>query len=395
MTHLFPRSPSARCAAIGPSSRRPAGRALPALAFLALELLAAGAARAETRVKDLTDFAGTRTNPLLGYGLVVGLQGTGDSATSLFANRSLAGLLAKLGIVVDPGSVAVTNVAAVMVTAELPPFARVGDALDVTISSIGDSDNLQGGTLLATPLLGVDGDVYALSQGPVSIGGFAASTGQGDRVQQNHPTVARIPRGALVEREFAPVLADRDRLRLLLHDKDFTTAHRIALALNRALGGELAHASDAGTVDVSIPEAQRGDPVAFFARIEDVRVEPDRAARVVLNERTGTVVIGADVRISAVAITHGNLTIRVATETRVSQPAPFAEKGDTVVFDNDELVAEEVNTPAGSPLLVVQGVTVRELVETLNRLGASPRDLISILQAIRAAGALQAELTLI
>jgi flagellar P-ring protein precursor FlgI len=360
-----------------------------------LELLAAGAARAETRVKDLTDFAGTRTNPLLGYGLVVGLKGTGDSATSLFANRSLAGLLAKLGIVVDPGSVAVTNVAAVMVTAELPAFARVGDALDVTISSIGDSDNLQGGTLLATPLLGVDGEVYALSQGPVSIGGFAASTGQGDRVQQNHPTVARIPRGALVERELAPVLADRDRLRLLLHDKDFTTAHRIALALNRALGGELAHASDAGTVDVSIPEAQRGDPVAFFARIEDVRVEPDRAARVVLNERTGTVVIGADVRISAVAITHGNLTIRVATETRVSQPAPFAEKGDTVVFDNDELVVEEVNSPAGSPLLVVQGVTVRELVETLNRLGASPRDLISILQAIRAAGALQAELTLI
>jgi flagellar P-ring protein precursor FlgI len=346
-------------------------------------------------VKDLADFAGARSNPLLGYGLVVGLQGTGDSATSLFANRSLAGLLAKLGIVVDPAQVAVTNVAAVMVTAELPPFARVGDGLDVTVSSIGDADNLQGGTLLATPLLGVDGEVYALSQGPVSIGGFAVKSNQGDRVQQNHPTVARIPRGALVERELAPLLADRDHLRLLLHDKDFTTAHRIALALNRAIGSDVAHAADAGAVEVAIPEPLRGDPVAFFARIEDVRVEPDRSARVVLNERTGTVVIGAEVRISAIAITHGNLTIRIASQTNVSQPAPFSETGTTVVFDNDELSAEEVRTQPGSPLLVVQGVTVRELIETLNRLGASPRDLIAILQAIQAAGALQAELTLI
>ena len=358
-------------------------------------MFAAGPARAETRVKDLADFAGARSNPLLGYGLVVGLQGTGDSATSLFANRSLAGLLAKLGIVVDPAQVAVTNVAAVMVTAELPPFARIGDGLDVTVSSIGDSDNLQGGTLLATPLLGVDGEVYALSQGPVSIGGFAVKSNQGDRVQQNHPTVARIPRGALVERDFAPAIAGKDELRLLLRDKDFTTAHRIAVALNQTLGAEVAHATDAGSVEVAIPEAQRADPVTFFARIEDVRVEPDRAARVVLNERTGTVVIGAEVRISAVAITHGNLTIRIASQTNVSQPAPFSETGSTVVFDNDEVAADEVRTQAGSPLLVVQGVTVRELIETLNRLGASPRDLIAILQAIQAAGALQAQLTLI
>jgi flagellar P-ring protein precursor FlgI len=366
-----------------------------AIALSVLALLAAAAARAETRVKDLADFEGTRTNPLLGYGLVVGLQGTGDSATSLFANRSLAGLLSKLGIVVDPTQVAVTNVAAVMVTADLPPFARVGAPLDVTISSIGDSDSLQGGTLLATPLIGVDGEVYALAQGAISIGGFAIKSSQGDRVQQNHPTVARIPHGALVERDFTPRLADREQLRLLLRDKDFTTSHRIALAVNQALGGEFARATDAGSVEIAIPEAQRGDPVPFFARIEDVRVEPDRTARVVVNERTGTVVIGAEVRISAVAITHGNLTIRIATQTNVSQPAPFSETGATVVFDNDELVAEEVRTQPGSPLLVVQGVTVRELIETLNRLGASPRDLIAILQAIRAAGALQAELTLI
>ena len=364
-------------------------------AALAVAVLTCASAQANTRVKDLTDFAGTRTNPLMGYGIVVGLQGTGDSPSSLFANRSLAGLLAKLGIVVDPNSVAVTNVAAVMVTAELPPFARIGEALDVMASSIGDSSNLQGGTLLATPLLGIDGEVYALAQGPISIGGFAAGTPQGDRVQQNHLTVARIPRGALVEREFAHSLADREALRLILRQKDYTTAYRIAAAVNDAIGNGVARATDAGTVEVAIPEDRRADPVPFFAQLEDIRVEPDRAARVVLNERTGTIVIGSDVRISAVAITHGNLSIRVATRTSVSQPAPFSETGTTVAFQNDELAVEEVRTSPNASLLVVQGVTVRELVETLNRLGASPRDLIAILQAIRAAGALQAELTLI
>jgi flagellar P-ring protein precursor FlgI len=370
-------------------------RLAPICTGLLLALIATSPAAALTRVKDLTDFEGTRSNPLMGYGIVVGLQGTGDSGASLFANRSLAGLLAKLGIVVNPNTVSVTNVAAVMVTAELPPFARVGEALDVTISSIGDSSNLQGGTLLATPLLGVDGEVYALAQGAVSIGGFAAATAQGDRVQQNHPTVARIPRGALVEKEFAPVLAERGALRLILDDKDYTTAHRIAVAINQSVGADLAQAADAGTVDVEIPAELRSNPVPFFARIEDVRVEPDRVARVILNERTGTVVIGSEVRISAVAVTHGNLTIRVATRTSVSQPAPFSETGTTVAFDNDELVVEEVRTSPDSSLLIVQGITVKDLVETLNRLGASPRDLIAILQAIQAAGALQAELNII
>ena len=369
-------------------------RANVVLVFL-IVLLSGPHALGATRVKDLTDFEGTRANPLMGYGIVVGLQGTGDSGASLFANRSLAGLLAKLGIVVDPNTVSVTNVAAVMVTTELPPFARIGEALDVTLSSIGDSSNLQGGTLLATPLLGVDGEVYALAQGAVSIGGFAASTAQGDRVQQNHPTVARVPRGALVEREFAPVIKDRAAMRLILNEKDYTTAHRIAVAINDAIGVENARATDAGTVDVEIPSELRSNPVPFFARVEDVRVEPDRVARVILNERTGTVVIGAEVRIAAVAVTHGNLTIRVATRTSVSQPAPFSETGTTVAFDNDELVVEEVQTSPNSPLLIVQGVTVKDLVETLNRLGATPRDLIAILQAIQASGALQAELIII
>ncbi|MCP4006733.1 MAG: flagellar basal body P-ring protein FlgI [bacterium] len=359
-----------------------------AIAFLLLLLTPIAEA---ARIKDLTDFQGVRSNPLIGYGLVVGLQGTGDSASTLFANRSLAGLLAKLGIVVDPALVNVTNVAAVMVTAQLPPFARMGEALDVTVSSIGDSGNLQGGTLLATPLLGVDGEVYALAQGPVSIGGFSAQSGQGDVVQNNHPTVARIPRGALVEKEIFLSLDDREQMRLVLHEKDFTTAARIAEAINKSIRAKVAHATDSGSVDILIPEGSRTNVVPFLAQVEDIEVIPDRTAAVVLNERTGTVVIGSDVRISAVAISHGSLSIRISARTEVSQPPPFAETGNTVEFNNDEIVVQE----QGSNLVVVQGVTIGELVRTLNSVGASPRDLIAILQAMRAAGALQAELRLI
>jgi flagellar P-ring protein precursor FlgI len=360
------------------------------LTLLAAVLVLAGPVHA-ARIKDLADVQGVRANALIGYGLVVGLQGTGDSASSLFANRSLAGLLAKLGIVVDPNIVNVTNVAAVMVTAELPPFARIGEALDVTISSIGDAKNLQGGTLLATPLLGVDGEVYALCQGPLSIGGFGAASGQGDAVQKNHLTVARIPGGALVEREVPFLLQDREMIQFVLHQKDFTTAARLAEAVNRAIGDGTAWAADAGSVQVQIPQAARGDLVSFLARVEDLDVQPDHSAAVVLNERTGTVVIGATVRIAAVAIAHGNLAIRISTRTAVSQPAPFAERGDTVVFDNAEVVVQE----EGTNLAVVQGITIGELVRALNAIGASPRDLIAILQAIKAAGALQAELRII
>ncbi len=343
------------------------------------------------RIKDLAEVQGVRPNALMGYGLVVGLQGTGDTAASLFANRSLAGLLAKLGIVVDPLLVKVTNVAAVMVTADLPPFARIGEPIDVTTSSIGDAKNLQGGILLATPLLGVDGEVYALAQGALSIGGFGASSAQGDRVQKNHLTVARIPGGALVERELGLRFGGRDSIRLVLREKDFTTAARLAQAVNGAIGDGTAWAADAGSIEVRIPADAKMNPVPFLARIEELDVQPDRVAAVVLNERTGTVVIGADVRISAVAISHGNLSIRISTRTAVSQPAPFAEVGSTVVFDNEEIVIQE----QGSALAMVQGVTISELVRALNAIGASPRDLIAILQSIKAAGALQAELRII
>jgi flagellar P-ring protein precursor FlgI len=366
-------------------------RRVPTLLLCFLTWLLFATATDAARVKDLAGFQGVRSNPLIGYGIVVGLQGTGDTATSLFANRSLAGLLAKLGIVVEPNLVNVTNVAAVMVTADLPPFARIGEALDVTVSSIGDSSNLQGGTLLATPLLGVDGEVFALAQGPVSIGGFSTSTGGGDRVGQNHPTVGRIPGGALVERELTVRLDNRESVRLVLHQKDFTTAARVARELNTKLGNGIAHAADAGTVEIRVPESHQNRLVTFLARIEDVKVQPDRSATVVLNERTGTVVMGAEVRISAVAIAHGNLTVRIDNKTSVSQPAPFSEVGTTVAFDNTEIVVQE----RGTPLAVVQGITIAELVRALNAIGASPRDLIAILQAIKAAGALQAELKII
>ncbi len=358
--------------------------------LVALLLVLPGTVRG-ARIKDLAEIQGVRANALMGYGLVVGLQGTGDSAASLFANRSLAGLLAKLGIVVDPTLLRVKNVAAVMVTAELPPFARVGEPLDVTVSSVGDAKNLQGGTLLATPLLGVDGEVYALAQGPLSIGGFGASSQQGDRVQRNHLTVGRIPSGALVERELGVRLGSRESVRFVLREKDFTTAARLAQVVNEAIGAGTAWAADSGSIEVRIPDTYRMNPVPFLARVEDLDVQPDRVAAVVLNERTGTVVIGAEVRISAIAISHGNLSIRISTRTAVSQPAPFAERGDTVVFDNEEIVIQE----QGSALAVVQGITIGELVRALNAIGASPRDLIAILQSIKAAGALQAELRII
>ncbi len=362
---------------------------LSALALL-LALGLCGSANA-IQIKNLAEVQGVRSNPLIGYGLVVGLQGTGDSSASLFANQTLAGFLAKLGIVVDPDEVSVTNVAAVMVTADLPPFARIGETVDVTVSSIGDSSNLQGGTLLATTLLGVDGEVYALAEGAISIGGFSVSSNQGDRVQQNHSTVGRIPHAAIVERELVVPFDDRQEIRLLLHEKDFTTAARIAVSLNERFGEETAHATDAGSVQIKVPERYQKHAVPFLAQVEEIEIEPGRIARVVLNERTGTVVIGADVRISAVAISHGNLSVQISARTNVSQPTPFSETGTTVEFENDEIVVQE----RGSNLVLVQGVAIGELVRTLNSLGASPRDLIAILQAMKAAGVLLAELRII
>jgi flagellar P-ring protein precursor FlgI len=353
-------------------------------------LLSLPAAAGAIRVKDISSVKGVRPNQLIGYGLVVGLSGSGDKAGTEFTIQSLASVLARMGIGIDPDSIKVKNVAAVMVTAELPPFARTGSQVDVTISSLGDATSLEGGTLVMTPLFGADGEVYAIAQGPLSVGGFAAGGGGGSSVAKNHTTVGRIPLGATVERELGSSLDDRRHFYISLREADFTTARRTAASINHHFEVPLASASDPGTVRLEVPEIYADDVVGFLAAVEAVEVEPDRVARVVLNERTGTVVMGEAVTISTVAVAHGSLSITISAVNDVSQPLPFSE-GETVEILNEEVEAVE----EGARLTVVEGpVTIDELVRGLNAIGVTPRDLISILQAIKAAGALSAELEL-
>jgi len=357
--------------------------------LLAVVALSSGAA-AEVRVKDIARVQGVRDNSLYGYGLVVGLNGTGDkSRTSPFTPQAVASMLQRLGIAVPVERLDGKNVAAVMVTAKLPPFARPGATLDSTVSSLGDATTLQGGTLLLTPLQGADGLVYALAQGPVSVGGFAAAGAGGDTVQKNHPTVGRIPGGAMVERE-VPMALDRAAVTLTLNQPDFTTAVRLAQAVNGAGAGEVAQAIDPSTVTVAVPPAERGSLMGFIARIESVRLTVDSSARVVINERTGTIVMGSQLRISTVAIAHGNLTIQIKEEKQVSQPPPFAPPGSqTVTVPKSEVTVREEK---GQLSLVPEGASIGDVIQGLNALGVTPRDLIAILQAIRQAGALLADL---
>jgi len=355
-------------------------------------LLGAAPPGLAARVKDLAAVKGVRENQIIGYGLVVGLNGSGDKTGTEFTVRSLSSLLAKLGIGIDAEAVQVKNVAAVMVTSSLPAFARNGSRLDAVISSLGDATSLEGGTLLMTPLFGTDGQVYAIAQGPVSVGGFSAGGGAGPTQQKNHPTVGRIASGATVERELLNLLSSRSQLELALGIPDFTTALRTAAAINAALGSGVARAVDAGTIQLALPAGGDEAIVRFLAQVEAIEVRPDHRARVVLNERTGTVVMGADVSISTVAVAHGNLTVTVRAENQVSQPEPFSRLGETVVVQNQDLTVEE----EAAQLTLVQGpVTIAELVRGLNALGVTPRDLIAILQAIRAAGALSAELEIL
>jgi len=347
-------------------------------------------ALATTRIKDIASVRGVRDNQLIGYGLVVGLNGTGDKTGTEFTRQSLAGVLAGMGITVDADEIQVKNVAAVIVTASLPPFARAGSTLDAMVSSLGDATSLEGGTLAMTPLYGADGEVFAVAQGPVSVGGFAEQGGGGSSVTKNHPTVGRVASGALVERELAFSLTDRRDFTLALHDPDFTTSRRAALAINEAIGAEVAESGDSGTLHVSMPAEWSAGVVDFLARVEAVRLQPDRVARVVFNERTGTIVMGAEVTISKVAVAHGSLAVSIGIFNDVSQPLPFSE-GQTTPVTNDEVEVEEEE----ARLTVVQGpVTIEELVRGLNAIGVTPRDLIAILQAIKAAGALPAELEL-
>ena len=345
------------------------------------------------RIKDIADIKGVRQNQLVGYGLVIGLDGTGDSDAALFTIQSLTSLLEKMGVTVQPKDIDdVENVAAVMVTANLPPFASQGSRIDALVSSIGDAENLQGGTLLYTPLKGADGKVYAIAQGPVSTGGFSVSGNSGDQVQKNFPTVGRVVGGALVENEIHSDFNQKDSLTLALHDPDFTTASRVAQAINRAFYSQLARTENAGSIHVSVPENYLGNTVQFVTMIESLGVTPDMVSKVVVNERTGTVIMGENVRIATIAIAHGNLSIQIDESQQVSQPLPFSRSGRTVVTPESDIVVQEGKNPI---FLVESGVSIGELVKALNALGVSPRDLIAIFQALKAAGALQAELEII
>jgi len=344
------------------------------------------------RIKDLASIKGIRTNQLTGYGLVVGLDGTGDKSGTEFTIQSLVNMLERMGINVDKKDVRVKNVAAVVVTAKLPPFARIGSKMDVVVSSIGDATSLVGGTLLFTSLRGADEKVYALAQGPISVGGVGAGGASGSSVTKNHLLAARIAGGATIEREVAFSLNGKKDLTLTLLNPDFTTALRVSETINAAMGEAVSKALDSGTLELNIPETYREDISRFLANVEGLEVDPDTVARIVVNEKTGTVVIGQNVRISTVAVSHGNLSITINETQNVSQPRPFTETGRTVVTPESDIEVRE----SDNQLMVVDGgATIGELVRALNAIGVTPRDLISIFQSIKAAGALQAELEII
>tara|TARA_X000000950_G_C13851840_1_gene634819 strand:- start:202 stop:1350 length:1149 start_codon:yes stop_codon:yes gene_type:complete len=348
---------------------------------------------AQTRIKDIVDFEGVRENMLIGYGLVVGLNGTGDTlSSSIFTRESLVGMLERLGVNARDDSLKTDNVAAVMVTATLPPFAKQGTRIDLSLSAIGDADSLLGGTLLVTPLVGADGEVYAVAQGPVAVGGVSAG-GAGAEVSKGVPTNGRIASGAIIEREISFDLQGLDTLRISLRNPDFTTARRIAQAINSFVGGPIAQSRDSATVSLVVPDNYRGKMVALITDIEQLRVTPDISAKVVIDEQTGIIVMGENVRISTVAIAQGNLTIRITETPQVSQPLPFSEEGETVTVPRTQIEIDEDEDKRLSVLS--NSVTLQELVDGLNALGIGPRDMISILQAIKAAGALQAEIELL
>jgi len=353
-------------------------------------LLSAGTANS-ARIKDLAYFLGARPNSLIGYGLVVGLKNSGDSTNTIFTINTLANMLENMGINFDPTQAKTMNVAAVMVTAKLPAFSRTGSRVDVQASSIGDAKSIEGGTLLMTPLNGPDGKVYAVAQGPVSTGGFAVSGASGSSVQKNHPTVGFISGGALVEKEIPVQYDEKPGLDLILKTPDFTTASKTASAIQKALPEITAHAADAGTVKLEVPSTERGEMVALITQIENLEVNADVVAKVVVNERTGTIVIGERVRIAPVAVAHGSLTVQITEKPTVSQPLPFSQ-GTTKVVPQTSIQVQEAK---GHLAVVGGGVTIGQVIEGLNAIGATPRDLINILQSIKAAGAMDAELELI
>ena len=357
-----------------------------AAAFLAI--MAGTPAAATSRIKDLANVEGVRQNQLIGYGLVVGLNNTGDTINnSPFTKQSLQAMLERLGVNIRGTQIRTGNVAAVMVTANLPPFGTQGTRIDVTVSALGDSKSLQGGTLLVTPLLGADGNVYAVAQGSLAIGGFQAE-GDAAKIVRGVPTVGRISNGAIVEREIDFALNRLGQVRLALRNPDFTTAKRIASAINDFIGVPMAEPLDPSTVQLSLSRKSPQNMVALLTEIEQLQVEPDLAGKIVIDERSGIIVMGRDVRVSTVAVAQGNLTVTISETPQVSQPSPFS-RGETRVVPRTRIGVQEDGKKLA---LVNEGMSLQQLVDGLNALGIGPRDLIAILQAIKAAGAIQAEI---
>lgn len=348
-----------------------------------------GQANADSRIKDLADIEGVRENMLIGYGLVVGLDGTGDRIRNTpFTRESLVSMLERMGVNIRSEDLDTDNIAAVMVTANLPPFATQGTRVDVSVSALGDAESLRGGVLLVTPLHGADSEVYAVAQGPVAVSGFAAR-GEAASITRGVPTNGRIANGAVVEREILYDIAAREDIKFALRNPDFTTAKRIAEAINKQLKSDAAKVIDPGTVRMDRPTSFAGDMVALISDIENLRVKPDQIAKVVIDEASGVIVMGDDVRVSTVAIAQGSLTVSISETPQVSQPSPFSERGDTVVVPRTTAGVDEA--PAQLKL-VEGGLRLRDLVDGLNALGVPPRDMIAILQAIKASGALQADI---
>jgi flagellar P-ring protein FlgI len=360
------------------------------ITLMFLLILMAETAQA-ARVKDLVNIRGVRNNQLIGFGLVIGLGGTGDSATNVFFSiQTVVNMLKAMGITVPAGQVnqlKFKNIATVMVTADLPAFARQGDRLDVLVSSVGDAKSLQGGTLLMTPLKGADGDTYVVAQGSMSIGGFAVQ-GQGRGVQKNHLQVGRISNGGMVEKELFSAFNKKDKIELSMKATDFTTAGRIAKEINRAMKDDIASAMDGRTIRIRLPKFYKNNATGFVTKIESLQVNPDTAARVIIDERTGTIVMGENVLISTVAVAHGGLFVQIREEPIAVQPEPLSE-GETAILPRTRVAIEE-----GQDRLIVvpKGIGIGDVVNALNSIGVTPRDLISILQAIKASGALHAEL---
>jgi flagellar P-ring protein precursor FlgI len=358
---------------------------LAALAFIMTPVPAG----ATSRIKDLANIEGVRQNQLIGYGLVVGLNGTGDTLNNIpFTKQSLQAMLERLGVNVRGAQFRTGNVAAVMVTANLPAFGTQGTRMDVTVSALGDSKSLQGGTLLVTPLLGADGNVYSVAQGSVAIGGFQAE-GEASKITRGVPTVGRIANGAIIEREIDFALNRLSQVRLALRNADFTTAKRIAAAVNDFIGKPTAEPLDPSTVELTVPQQYRGNVVSLLTEIEQLQIEPDLAAKIVIDERSGIIVMGRDVRVSMVAVAQGNLTVTISETPQVSQPNPFSRGGTTTVVPRTRIGVQEDGKKLA---LVKEGVSLQQLVDGLNALGIGPRDMIAILQAIKAAGAIQADI---